>query len=128
MSMTKAPEEWLKQAKYDMDTADSMLKSRRYIYAVFMCHLSVEKALKALYLAKLRQVPPKTHNLILLLDRVNAVPEKSLRDFLSELNDASVVTRYPEDIAQVRKAFPAQKTRGILRRGREVLAWIKMQF
>jgi len=44
-----------------------------------MCHLSVEKLLKALYEAVLRKVPPKTHNLIYLSNAVNLkVPEDHL--------------------------------------------------
>ena len=31
----KLPTEWLKQAEYDMDTAKAMLKTGRYIYAVY---------------------------------------------------------------------------------------------
>ena len=45
-----------------------MFKEDRYFYAIFMCHLAIEKALKGLYQLKLEQVPPKTHNLIYLLD------------------------------------------------------------
>lgn len=56
--------EWLRQADYDMETADTMLGSGRYFYAVFMCHLSIEKALKGLYSKVTDEVPPKTHNLI----------------------------------------------------------------
>lgn len=50
-------EEWLKQADYDLDTADFMFKGKRYIYAVFMCHLSIEKALKGLYLSLANKIP-----------------------------------------------------------------------
>jgi HEPN domain-containing protein len=45
-----------------MKTAEAMFKSKRYIYAVFMCHLSIEKVLKGLYAQMLPEVPPKTHN------------------------------------------------------------------
>ena len=44
--MSKSPQEWLKQADYDINTAEIMFDNKRYFYAVFMCHLSVEKALK----------------------------------------------------------------------------------
>jgi len=43
--MSEKHEEWLKQADYDMDTADAMFTSARYLYAVFMCHLSIEKCI-----------------------------------------------------------------------------------
>ena len=34
----KHPEEWLRQADYDMDTAEFMFSGERYFYTVFMCH------------------------------------------------------------------------------------------
>lgn len=59
--------EWLSQSQYDLDTAQAMLDSRRYMYAVFMCHLAVEKALKALVVKRTGDTPPRTHNLVQLI-------------------------------------------------------------
>lgn len=44
--MEKQTQEWFRQSDYDMDTAEYMYQGGRYIYTVFMCHLSIEKALK----------------------------------------------------------------------------------
>jgi HEPN domain-containing protein len=44
--MSKSPQEWLKQADYDIKTAEIMFDNKRYFYAVFMCHLSIEKVFK----------------------------------------------------------------------------------
>ena len=68
--MSEKHEEWLKQADYDMDTADAMFASGRYLYTVFMCHLSIEKSLKGLYSKELAEVPPKTHNLLYLIKKI----------------------------------------------------------
>jgi HEPN domain-containing protein len=40
---------WLDIAKYDLDTADAMLDSKRWLYVVFMCQQAVEKLTKGLY-------------------------------------------------------------------------------
>lgn len=45
----KAAEEWLLQAEYDLETAEAMFNSSRFIYTIFMIHLSIEKAIKAIY-------------------------------------------------------------------------------
>ena len=45
--MFKATQEWVKQAEYDIDTAEQMLVAGRYLYVVFFCHLAIEKMLKA---------------------------------------------------------------------------------
>jgi HEPN domain-containing protein len=41
--MGKDPQEWLRQADYDMDTAEYMYAGGRYLYTIFMCHLALEK-------------------------------------------------------------------------------------
>jgi HEPN domain-containing protein len=72
--MEKQTQEWLKQSHYDMDTAEYMLEGGRRIYAVFMCHLAIEKALKGLYYENRREFPPKSHNLIYLLNQIGIRP------------------------------------------------------
>jgi len=39
---------WLEGARYDLSAANAMFKSKKYPYALFMGHLSLEKLLKAL--------------------------------------------------------------------------------
>lgn len=43
----KSIRNWIAMADYDLETAKHMLKTGRYIYVVFMCHLSLEKMIKA---------------------------------------------------------------------------------
>jgi HEPN domain-containing protein len=125
--MAQAPEEWLKQADYDMDTADYMFDGGRYFYAVFMCHLAIEKALKGFYRKKLNQEPPRVHNLIYLLNKIGIKPPEPAGRFIVKLNEASVATRYPEEIGKLQKDFTKGVVKDILSKGRETLGWIKTQ-
>ncbi len=88
--------EWLKQSEFDLDTASYMYEGGRYFYAVFMCHLSMEKMLKALYLKKYKVPAPKTHNLAYLVEKTETELSEELLEFVFGLNDAGVATRYPE--------------------------------
>jgi HEPN domain-containing protein len=123
--MEKQTEEWLKQADYDMDTADYMYKGGRYIYAVFMCHLSVEKGLKGLYFEKLRKIPPKSHNLVYLLNEIGIKPPENPGMFIVKLGEASIPTRYPENLARLQQTYSENVVKSILLNGREVIQWIK---
>ena len=123
--MGKRPEEWFKQAVYDMKTGEIMFDNGRYIYAVFMCHLSLEKALKGLYGQRLKKVPPKIHNLIYLIERINVNLPKGLYDFVFTLNRASIPTRYPDDLQRILKDYDKKKTEEILKKGKEVLKCLK---
>ena len=125
--MTKAWEEWLKQADYDMDTAEAMFDTARYFYAVFMAHLAVEKALKGLYQEKLNKIPPKTHNLVVLLNRAGVRPPEGHDLVLARLTEAHVVTRYPDDLETLEKQFQEPDVRKLLNATTEVIHWIKTQ-
>ncbi|MBI4377822.1 MAG: HEPN domain-containing protein [Nitrospinae bacterium] len=46
--MKKETENWLQMVEYDIKTAECMLETGRYVYVVFMCHLAIEKMLKAI--------------------------------------------------------------------------------
>ena len=125
--MSKNPQEWLKQADYDMKTAEIMFDNKRYIYAVFMCHLSIEKALKGIYLERLKEIPPKTHNLVYLVEKIKVQLPENLYDSVFALNRVSVPTRYPDDLQRMLKDYDKERTQEIIEKGKEVLKWLKTQ-
>jgi HEPN domain-containing protein len=125
--MAKTPEEWFKQAYYDMDTAEYMAKGGRYFYAVFMCHLSIEKALKGLYQQELDKIPPKVHNLIFLIEKVRLKLPDDLYDLAFNLNRVSIPTRYPDDLQKMQKDYNKKNTGIILEKSKGVLKWLKEQ-
>ena len=126
--MNEKSNQWLRQADYDISTAEFMCNGDRYFYAVFMCHLSVEKALKGLYQQKLGQSPPKTHNLVYLLSKTNVKPDDKTGLFIAKLNEANIATRYPEDIDKLQKDYTETVTRDILEKTAGLLEWIKKQY
>ena len=116
---------WVKSSNYDLKTAEYMFKTGRYIYVLFMCHLSAEKLLKGLYEAVLIKMAPKTHNLIYLSNAVSLdLPEDHLETLVS-LNDLSIVTRYPEDIDAMVKAFRKNKVEQYLKKTKGLIRWLK---
>jgi len=121
----KSFDEWMRQADYDYKTAKAMLNSGRYIYCVFMCHLSLEKALKAHYAKNMKENPPKTHNLNFLLENSGVELPKIFQNFIEEINDKSIPTRYPEDLRKLIKEFNKQKTLTLLNKTNETIKCLK---
>jgi len=121
----KPPGEWFKQADYDLGAADDMLKSGRYIYTIFMCHLSIEKALKGLYTKKFWKEPPKIHDLKYLANQIDLQPSEIFKAFINELTDLSVPTRYPEEIEKILKYYKKDEAKRILSQTGELLRWLK---
>jgi HEPN domain-containing protein len=126
--MEKRTEEWLRQADYDIDTAEYMYQGGRYLHAVFMCHLAVEKALKGLYFERRNEFPPKSHSLVFLLNEIGLTPPENLGRFMVRLSEASIPTRYPENLSNVQKEFTETIVNDILARSKEVILWIKAQW
>ena len=53
---------WLDLADYDLDTAEAMHQTGRWLYVAFMCHQVIEKTLKAYWCATQPTAPPYTHS------------------------------------------------------------------
>jgi len=122
--MPIAPERWAEQARYDMETAQAMLESGRYLYVLFCCQQAIEKALKAIIARRTQEFPPRIHNLPRLAEAAALKPGAAQIDFLAELSAYYIQTRYPEDI----DALGARATRQIadeaLRKSEELTTWL----
>ncbi len=123
--MNKEIKNWLAMVKYDLKTADQMFKTGRYVYVIFMCHLAVEKSLKAIISSESNKVPPKTHDLIYLLrlTKIERLPQ-DLLDFIGMINNAAIVTRYPEDLSKLVSNYPKVVTQKYLAKTKELIKWI----
>lgn len=62
---------WLKSAKHDLAAAEDLFENKRYDWCLFLAHLVIEKALKALWVRDNgNNIPPKIHNLLKLTESV----------------------------------------------------------
>ena len=120
-------EEWFFQSDYDLETAEYMLQSGKNIYCVFMCHLSLEKALKALYNKQTNEIPPKIHDLIYFVNKLNLTFEENNLLFIGKINSLSIVTRYPENLRKMITIFSTEQISQILRQTKTIQQWIKQQ-
>jgi HEPN domain-containing protein len=123
--MVKTTKNWIDSAEYDLATAKSLLKAKRKVYVIFMCHLAVEKMLKGLFSAKFNKLAPYTHNLIYLLNLLELKPPVNIAKFIELINDKSVPTRYPENISEMERTFSLQATRKYLDMTEETITWLR---
>lgn len=123
----KPYQECIRQADYDFKTAYSLFEAGRYIYVIFMCHLAIEKYLKGFYAKEYKEDPPKTHNLSYLSGKTKLPISKYFQDFLNDLNDLSVPTRYPEELREFLREYRKDKSKAIIERTKELFKWFKKQ-
>ena len=122
--MRRDTKNWLASAEYDIETATHMLATGRYLYVVFMCHLTLEKTLKAIAAEAQGRTPPKTHDLLYLVTLGNVKPSQEHLDFIGKVNNASLPTRYPEDLAKTVSVYPKNVAEHYLDKTKEVMAWL----
>ncbi len=123
--MRKDTENFITSSEYDLQTAAAMFESGRYIYVVFMCHISTEKMLKAIVAEATQNIPPKTHNLIYLIKLGEVTLPADLFEFVAKLNNASIITRYPEDFRKLLEVFPQDIAKEYLMTTQRVIEWLK---
>ena len=104
-----------------------MFRESRYFYAVFMCHLSIEKALKGLYLARMKKEPPRVHNLMYFVDELRLELPPDLDAFLTRLNGLSIPTRYPDELRRMTREYDRTRTDAVMEQSRKALEWLKSQ-
>lgn len=118
---------WLDIAEYDLETAQALMTSRRWLYVGFMCHQVVEKAIKAYWCSTKPEDPPYTHNLLNLVQSSNLVREISdeQRLFIQRIMPLNIEARYPEYKERLLKQLSPQVCQQIIDDTINFLQWIK---
>jgi HEPN domain-containing protein len=73
-------------------------------------------------------IPPKTHNLIFLLNASGLKPDAEKSRIIARLNEANIATRYPDDVEKLQSNYTREITVQIMTQAEDVLKWIKQQF
>ena len=60
-----------------------------------------------------------------LARRAKLVLTQAHTDFIGKMNDASVVTRYPDDFSEIVTQYPESVAREYFDKAKEVIAWIR---
>ena len=90
-----------------------------------MCHIAIEKLLKAIVAEVVEKSPPKTHNLLYLIKEAGLKIPQHLFDFVAKINNTSIATRYLEDFRELLASYPKNVTKNYLRSAEEVLKWLR---
>lgn len=80
---------------------------------------------RSIYSKTLNELPPKSHNLIYLFEKISLQPPENIYQFIYSINAESVATRYPDDIQRALKDYTKEKSLEILKNCKQVLQWLK---
>ncbi len=96
MPMRKEIENWWKQAEADLRSSQNCINSGDFYLSVFVSQQAVEKALKALCLLIIKEIP-QGHSILYLAQKTKLPAD--LLSGVRDLNPEYLTTRYP-DIAE----------------------------
>lgn len=87
---------WLESSEYDLDTGATLLRSKKFPYALFFGHLAIEKLLKALVVKHSGEHAPFSHSLGMLAARTGIEFSEERMDQLAEFMEFHTEARYPD--------------------------------
>ena len=118
---------WLDIANYDLDTAEAMYQTGRWLYVAFMCHQVIEKTLKAYWCGTQPDDPPYIHNHMRLAEGSGLYERMNddQRDFLDTITNYNIEARYPEDKEELSRILTEQFCRQIIDNTKQMQQWIK---
>ena len=118
---------WVDLSDYDLETADAMLKSKRYLYVGFMCHQTIEKVFKAYFLRKRNETAPFSHSLSYIAKMGDFYEEfsENQKDFIDQIEPLNIEARYPSYKERLLKSLTEKKSREIIHETKQLQQWIK---
>lgn len=123
--MKKDTKNWVQIAKYDLETAKAMMSSSRFLYVLFTCQQAVEKMLKALIVEFADIFPPRSHDLIKLLELTMVKTDAATQNFLAKLSYYYIEARYPEEVARIYREVNKSLAREYLNKTKEIMNWLE---
>jgi HEPN domain-containing protein len=118
---------WIELSDYDLETAEAMLKSKRFLYVGFMCHQTIEKIFKAYYTHVKNETAPFSHSLSFLAKKGEFYQlfSDSQKDFIDQIEPLNIEARYPSHKERVLKSLTEAKCIEIIQKTKEIQSWIK---
>lgn len=116
---------WEELSDYDLETAKFMFKVKRYPYCLFMCHLSIEKSLKALIVKTKGQHAPYSHNLINLAKETELNFTEEDKILLADLTEFNLEARYPEWQKEFYKKCSKKYAENYFNKTKKLQQWLK---
>lgn len=120
---------WTDIADYDLETAEAMYQTGRWLYVAFMCHQVIEKMLKAYWCATQMDDPPYTHNHKRLASGCGLYDHMTAeqKSFIETVTNYNIETRYPEDKEALARTLTEQTCRDLIDGTKQIRQWIKEQ-
>ncbi len=125
--LEKIINQWSETSDEDYETMILLYKSKKYDWALFLGHISVEKLLKAYFVKIKKKHSPPIHNLLRIAEKGGLEIPDDYKDWLDEISLFNINARYDD----YKKEFYSQCTEDFtdlwIKRIKELRKWIKQK-
>ncbi|MCK5118917.1 MAG: HEPN domain-containing protein [Candidatus Latescibacteria bacterium] len=127
--MKEQTQHWINHAEYDLDTAEAMFRTGRYLYVAFMGQQTIEKILKGFIVEWKDTYPPYSHNLRRLaeISGIDAEMSDEQLKLLDDLTPFCVMTRYPAYKEKMAAIATLDRSKEYLSRTKEMFRWLRQK-
>lgn len=115
---------WSIASKQDFETAIILFKNKKYHHALFFCHLSIEKILKALIIKSTREAPPFLHDLVRLAEKAGINLSVKVKNELVEIGTFNIEARYDDYKLSFYKKADKIFSSKYITMARKILKWL----
>ncbi len=121
MNLQRQIQYWKDSSQEDMITSELLIANNRLLHGLFWCHLTIEKSLKAYVVKITKEIPPKTHNLIWLVEKTGLSMNSEQESLIGSLMVYQLEGRYPEQFPSIPSKERALE---ILKKTKELHQWL----
>lgn len=125
MEIEKVIKYWQDEAAEDLKVSGHLFEKGDYSYALFFCHLAIEKFLKSIYIKEKKEQPPYIHNLIRIAELSGIDIPEEIEKYLIRITAFNIEARYPDDKNNFRKKCTEEFTLNELEKITKVITWLK---
>ena len=125
MNISEKIEYWVKIAEMDVSVMHHLFQSGDYNYSLFIGHLILEKILKAHYIKKHQETPPRVHDLVKIAKSTDLVFHEEQIKFLITINTFNIEARYPDEKLKFYKMCTKEFANENIIKIEELFKWLK---
>lgn len=115
---------WIKTSNLDHQTMHHLFQTEDYHWALFIGHLVLEKLLKAIYVKKYDDNPPRIHDLARLAQRSDLTPDTNILDKLDTISRFNISVRYPDYQREFYKICTKSFAQSAIESIEEIRSWL----
>jgi len=118
---------WSMTSKQDFETAEILFENKKYSHALFFCHLSIEKILKAFIVRTTHTAPPLVHDLVRLAEKTGLGLSDKIKTGLAEISSFNIQARYDDYKLSFHKKANKRFAAKYIAMTKEILIWLNTQ-